>query len=87
VRPIVWLGLMLAALAHAVAALGSASVRAQPLYCSRWLDITTCSSPGGYTSTVTQWQGLTSGQDSDGNRVWRSHWHGFETTAVRPPER
>ena len=34
-------GVMLAAFAHA-AALGSASVRAQPLYCSRWLDITTC---------------------------------------------
>ena len=31
----------------AVAALGSACVRAQPLYCSRWLDITTCQSPSG----------------------------------------
>ena len=32
---------------NAVAALGSASVRAQPLYCSRWLDITTYQSPSG----------------------------------------
>jgi hypothetical protein len=31
----------------AVAALGSACVHAQPLYCSRWLDITTCQSPSG----------------------------------------
>jgi hypothetical protein len=28
----------------AVAALGSACVRTQPLYCSPWLDITTCQS-------------------------------------------
>jgi hypothetical protein len=59
---------------------------ADPLYCSRWLDITTCSLPGGYVSHETNWQGRTNGWDNRGNRWSTSRWQGIETTTGRPPE-
>jgi hypothetical protein len=31
---------------------------ADPIYCSTWPPITTCSSPGGYVSHETQWTGF-----------------------------
>jgi hypothetical protein len=31
---------------------------ADPIYCSTWQQITTCSSPGGYVSHETQWTGF-----------------------------
>jgi hypothetical protein len=34
---------------------------AETLTCSRWLDITTCSSPSGYVSHETEWMGRTNG--------------------------
>jgi hypothetical protein len=61
---------------------------ADPLYCSTWQGIRTCSSPDGYTSTEMQWQGRTSGQDSDGNHWTTSWWLGIDITTVeQPPER
>jgi hypothetical protein len=41
---------------------------ADPLTCSTWNGIRTCSSPGGYTWTEWQWQGLVTGQDGAGDR-------------------
>jgi len=39
----------------------------------RWLDITTCSSPGGYKSTGDSVAvALMSGQDSEGSRWWNA---------------
>src|SRR4029077_241897 len=38
-----------------------------PLYCSRWRGLTTCSSPNGYVSHETQWQGRTNGWDNRGD--------------------
>ena len=32
------------------------------VYCSTWQGIRTCSSPDGYVSHETQWQGVTTGQ-------------------------
>jgi hypothetical protein len=69
------------ALAHSAAAVG------QPLYCSTWQGFTTCSSPGGYTSTEWDRDGMRFGQDSEGNRWTTSRWQGIETTTGRRPER
>ena len=78
-RPLAWL--------VSVAAI-SATAHADPVYCSTWNGIRTCSSPGGYTSTEMQWQGRTNGQDSDGNRWTTSWWLGIDITTVeQPPER
>ena len=41
---------------------------AETLTCSTWQGIRTCPDSHGYTSHETQWQGMTIGQDSDGNR-------------------
>ena len=59
-------------------------MNAEPLTCSQWQGITTCSSPDGYRSTETQWQGMTIGQDNQGDRWTRSEWQGFTTTTVTP---
>ena len=56
--------LLLAAVAHA----SITPALAETVTCSVWNGVRTCSSPGGYTSTETQWQGLVTGQDGDGNR-------------------
>jgi hypothetical protein len=59
-----------------------------PLYCSRWRGLTTCSSPDGYVSHETQWQGRTNGYDNQGDRWTTSRWQDRETTTVTlPPER
>jgi hypothetical protein len=58
-RPLAWL---------VSVAVISATAHAAPLYCSMWQGIRTCQSPHGYVSHETQWQGMTFGQDSDGNR-------------------
>ncbi len=50
--------------------------------------VRTCQSPGGvWRSTGTQWQGLLTGQDSEGDRWTTSRWQGFDPTTVRSPER
>jgi hypothetical protein len=40
-RPLVWIGLVAPVLVH------TGTVDADPLYCSTWQQITTCSSPDG----------------------------------------
>ena len=60
---------------------------AETVTCSTWQGLRTCSSPSGATSTEWQWQGMTFGQDSDGNRWTTSRWQDREITTVTPPER
>jgi hypothetical protein len=55
------------------------------LTCSTWQGIRTCSSPDGYVSHETEWQGLTTGDDNQGNRWTTSRWRDFTTTTVTPP--
>ena len=43
-----------------------------------------CSGPGGYTSTETPWQGMTIGQDSEGNRWTTSRWRDGDITTFEP---
>ena len=42
---------------------------AQPLYCSVWQGIRTCSSPGGYVSHESVWNGITTGDDNQGREL------------------
>jgi hypothetical protein len=80
--------LIIASLASAAAVLvqGMAAVVAAgadgSITCSRWLDITTCSSAGGYVSPDWGRDGMRFGQDSDGDRWSTSRWQGRETTTV-----
>jgi hypothetical protein len=60
---------------------------ADPLHCSRWQGLTTCSSPDGYVSHETQWRGRTNGWDNRGDTWSTSRWQDFETTTVERPER
>ena len=79
---------MLAALAHITIAVASiATALAQPLTCSTWQGITTCSSPGGYVSHESTWNGVTTGDDNQGSRWTTSHWRDIDTTTVEPPGR
>ena len=61
---VVVIAVLLAAVAHA----SITPALAETVTCSVWHGVRTCSSPGGYTSTETQWRGLVTGQDGDGNR-------------------
>jgi hypothetical protein len=69
-------------LVHGAAPLNAA----ETLTCSTLLDITTCSSPNGYTSHTTQWQGRTNGWDNRGDTWSTSRWRDNETTSITPPE-
>jgi hypothetical protein len=51
------------------------------------VNIHTCSSPGGYVSHETTWNGITTGDDNQGNRWSSNRWQGIETTTITPPER
>ena len=55
------IAIITAALTQGTGALGS-----QTLTCSEWQGIRTCSSPDGYVSHETQWQGFTIGDDNQG---------------------
>ena len=68
-------------LAHSVPAVSGAA----PVYCSTWQQIATCQSPSGYTSTESRWQGMTFGQDSDGDRWTTTRWRDTTVTTVTPP--
>ena len=57
----------------------------ETLYCTDWQGIRTCSSPDGRVSHELQWQGMTFGQDSDGNRWTTSRWRDTTITTVEPP--
>ena len=76
--------LIIASLASAAAVLvqGMAAVVAAGANCSRWLDITTCSSAGGYVSPEWSRDGMRFSQDSDGDRRSTSRRQGIETTTV-----
>ena len=80
-RPLVWIGLVAPVLVH------TGTVDADPLYCSTWQQITTCSSPDGYVSHESQWQGVTKGDDNQGNRWTTSRWRDTTITTVTPPGR
>jgi hypothetical protein len=58
---------------------------AETLTCSTWQGIRTCQDGHDYTSHETQWQGMTFGDDSDGNRWTTSRWQDFTTTTITPP--
>ncbi len=60
---------------------------ADTVTCSTWQQITTCSSPDGYVSHETTWNGITTGDDNQGNRWTTSRWRDIETTTVAPPAR
>jgi hypothetical protein len=60
---------------------------AETLTCSRWQGITTCQSPSGCVSHESTWNGITIGDDNQGNRWTTNRWQGIETTTVEPPGR
>ena len=68
-----------------IAMLLAAPAHADTVTCSRWLDIATCSSPGGYVSHETEWMGRTNGWENKGSRWTTSRWLGTDTTTVEPP--
>jgi hypothetical protein len=80
VRPVTWLAGVAIVLVQSNGALD-----AETLICSRWLDITTCQSPSGYTSHESTWNGITAGDDNRGDRWTSSRWQGIETTTVETP--
>jgi len=69
-----------AALIQSTATLGS-----EPLYCSVWQGIRACQGPDGYRSTEWDRDGMTFGQDNQGDRWTTFRWQGIETTTVTPP--
>jgi hypothetical protein len=71
-----------AAIIAAVFVAGPAS--AGPVTCSTWQQITTCSSPDGYVSHETTWNGITTGSDNRGDRWSTSRWRDVETTVTTP---
>ena len=73
---------MRALIAVAAALTSMTSASADTLTCSDWQGIRTCSSPGGYVSHETQWQGRTYGSDNRGDTWSTSRWQGIETTTV-----
>jgi hypothetical protein len=80
---------IVASLASAVVLVqGTDPLDAAEITCSTWQGLRTCSSPSGALSTEWQWQGMTFGQDSDGNHWTTSWWLGIDITTVnQPPER
>jgi hypothetical protein len=68
----------------AIVVLNIASALAEPVYCSVWNGIRTCSGPGGYVSNETTWNGITTGDDNQGDRWTTSRWRDIETTVVKP---
>ena len=44
----------------------------------------TCTSPDGYVSHESTWNGITTGGDNEGNRWSTSKWLDNETTTVTP---
>lgn len=66
----------------------SAAALGEPLYCSTsFQGYRVCQDLHGYRSTEWDRDGMTIGQDSDGNRWTTSRWQGIETTTVEPPGR
>ena len=78
--------IIIASLAIVIAALiGVSPALADPLYCSTsFQGYRVCQDSHGYRSTEWDRDGMTIGQDSDGNRWTTSTWQGIETTTVEP---
>jgi hypothetical protein len=74
-----WLSFVVAALVQ-----GADPLVADTVTCSTWQQIITCSSPGGYMSHQTTWNGNTIGEDNRGDRWTRSEWHGREIITATP---
>jgi hypothetical protein len=72
-RPLVWIGLVAPVLVH------TGTVDADPLYCSTWQQITTCSSPDGCEPRVAvagrHQRGRQPGQPLDDQPLARHHHH------------
>ena len=81
-RPLAWLIILAAALIQGTAALDS-----QTLTCSTWQGVRTCSSPDGYVSHEWDRDGMTIGDDNQGDRWTTSRWRDMETTTVERPGR
>jgi hypothetical protein len=67
-----------------IIALMVAPASAQPLTCSTWQGMRTCTSPEGYVSHESTWNGITTGDDNQGNRWSTSKWLDNETITVTP---
>ena len=72
-----------------IALMADAPASAQTVTCAKsFQGYRVCQGPGDYRSTEWEWQAMTLGQDSDGNRWTTSRWQDRETTTVWPrPER
>ena len=81
-RPMIWPGVIAIVIIACIT-----PTLADPLYCSTWQGIRTCSGTNGYMSHETEWQGRTNGWDNRGDTWSTSRWQGIETTTVRPPKR
>jgi hypothetical protein len=64
--------------------IGVSPALADTVTCSMCQGITTCSSPGGYVSPETTWNGITTGSDNQGGKWTRSEWQGQEIITVTP---
>jgi hypothetical protein len=53
--------------------------------CSIWQGVRTCSGPDGYVSHESTWNGITTGDDNQGDRWTTSRWRDIETTTGRLP--
>lgn len=62
-----------------------ATLDSQPLTCSTWQGITTCSSPDGHVSHEWNRDGMRFGDDNRGDRWTTSRWRDIETTTVEQP--
>jgi hypothetical protein len=75
----------IAIVAAALLVQSSGALDAQPLTCSTWQGIRTCSSSDGYLSQEWNRDGMTIGNDNQGDRWTTSRWRDMETTTVEQP--
>jgi hypothetical protein len=69
----------------AIAALiGISPALADTMTCSTFAGVRTCSSPDGYLSHESTWNGITTGDDNQGNRWSTSRWRDIDTRVERP---
>jgi hypothetical protein len=57
-----------------------APASAQTMTCSTWQGMRTCTSPDGYVTHESTWNGIITGDDNQGNRWSTSKWLDNETT-------
>lgn len=66
-------------------ALYGPTLAGEPVTCSTWNGVRTCSGPDGYVGHESAWNGITSG--SEGDRWSTSTWQHDETTTIEPGPR